>query len=476
MPVRTPRAIFLVVSLLFAAAALAAAPHSARAAGEKVVIVVGPVGTLTDNYRARGDQIAATATAAGAQVVKVYSPDATWENVLAAVNGANVIVYVGHGNGYPNPYGSTELTDRTNGWGLNRIAGVDGADPTGDGDNWGTNMVYCGEDALLGRSMAGAAQQQYCTGGPITPAPNFVMIYSNACYAPGAGEARPAPDESVAVSRVANYSWPILALGGTYVATDLGSARMVDLVLRNPTTNFGTIFERGNGFEAAALRRFAHPDASGSEVWVQKTDGLGDPDYWYAFAGNPSRTPSGGFVQYTGGPQVGVSFSDIAGSPFAADIQWLAQAGITGGCGGGRFCPDAAVTREQMASFLVRAMGLTAGAGANLFWDDDGSMHEPDIDRLAASAITGGCAAGQFCPGSYVTRAQMASFLTRARGLTAGAGANLFWDDDGSPHQDDIDRLATSGITGGCGAGRYCPDAFVTRAQMAAFLHRAFGK
>lgn len=138
MPVR-PSAILLVLSLL-AAVALASVPASTAAAAQKVVIIVGPSGAATDNYRDRGDGIAATAAAAGAQVVKVYSPDATWQNVRNAVNGANVIVYIGHGNGAPNPYSppGTELIDRVNGWGLNRIAGIDAKDPTGDGDNWST--------------------------------------------------------------------------------------------------------------------------------------------------------------------------------------------------------------------------------------------------------------------------------------------------------------------------------------------------
>ena len=52
-------------------------------------------------------------------------------------------------------------------------------------------------------------------------------------------------------------------------------------------------------------------------------------------------------------------FADVpVGSPFAAWIEQLAREGITGGCGGGKFCPDAIVTREQMAVFLVRAFGL----------------------------------------------------------------------------------------------------------------------
>lgn len=473
MPVRS-RAILLVLGFL-AAIVLASVPNPARAAGGKVVIIVGPVGSLTANYREKADRIATTATAAGATVAKVYSPNATWANVRTAVNGANVIVYLGHGNGFPSPYGSTEMPDRVNGWGLNRVAGKDANDPTGDGDDWSKNLVYCGEKALLGTLTAsdGAAQRQYCAGGPITPAPNFVMIYSNACYAPGAGEARPAPAESVAVSRVTNYATPILRLGGTYLATDLGSDRLVDLVLRNPSTAWGRIFEMGNGFSANALRRFAHAEVSGNETWVQRTStGLGD-DYWYAFAGNPAKTPAGGFVAYTPPQPMGITFSDIAGNPFEADILWLARAGITGGCGNGRFCPAGTVTREQMASFLVRALHLPATA-TDYFSDDETSQHEVDINRLAASGITGGCGDGRFCPKASVSRAEMASFLSRARGL-APTSNDYFTDDESSQHESNINRLAASAITGGCGEGRYCPAGVVTRGQMAAFLHRAFG-
>jgi len=473
LPVR-PSAILLVLSLL-AAAALASVPAPATAAAQKVVIIVGPSGTMTDNYRDRGDGIAETAEAAGAQVVKVYSPNATWGNVRAAVNGANVIVYLGHGNGSPNPYTpGTEMTDRVNGWGLNRVAGIDAADPTGDGDNWSTNMVYCGEKALLGTLGPGdgAAQRQYCDTGAITPAPNFVMVYSNACYAPGAGETRPAPSESVAVSRVANYSGPILRLGGTYIATDLGSDVIVDLVLSNPTTPFGRIFELGNGFDVEALRRFEHADVPGSEAWVQRTNPNGrGSDYWYAFAGRPGRTPSGGTAAYTPPKPLGITFNDIAGSPFASDIIWLAEQGITSGCGGGRFCPSASVTREQMASFLARALRLPA-TSTDFFTDDADSSHENDINRLAASGITGGCAEGRFCPQTTVTREQMASFLARALRLPA-TSTDFFTDDADSGHENDINRLAASGITGGCADGRFCPSASVVREQMAAFLHRA---
>ena len=65
-------------------------------------------------------------------------------------------------------------------------------------------------------------------------------------------------------------------------------------------------------------------------------------------------------------------FTDTAGHPFAADIEWLRQAEVTGGCAGGRFCPDDLVTRDQMASFLVRAFDLPASA-TNAFTDDEDS-------------------------------------------------------------------------------------------------------
>ena len=117
LPDRIRSALF--AALVLASAVLAATPAPAAAGAQKVAIIVGPVGSLTTHYRTWADEVGSTATAAGATVAKAYSPDATWANVKAAVDGANVIVYFGHGNGYPNPYGANELTDRSNGWGLN---------------------------------------------------------------------------------------------------------------------------------------------------------------------------------------------------------------------------------------------------------------------------------------------------------------------------------------------------------------------
>ena len=466
------RARALALTLVVTAAAMFGAlpgtqPAVAAAGGEKVAIIVGPVGSLTSSYRTSADRVADAATAAGATVVKAYSPSATWANVRAAVNGAHIVVYFGHGNGFPNPYSSTENRDRVNGWGLNRTTS------NGDSDNWSTTMVYCGEKALRGTLTAsdGAAQRQYCSGGPLTPAAGFTMIYAQAHYSPGFGEryseSDPLPTQAEAQQRVRNYSRPVLQLGaGAYIASAYSDAHeTVTRVLTQPDTTYGDIFRAGDGYSSANLRTMTHPDVSGAQVWVQRTTvanfHFGDPDYWYAFAGDPNRTPGGSSAP----------FSDIAGSPFYDHIIWLVDQGITGGCGNGMFCPNSTVRRNQMASFLARALDLPA-ATEDYFDDDDGQSHEGDINKLAAAGITGGCGERLYCPTSPVYRDEMASFVSRALAF-ADTEVDFFVDDTDNTHERNINRFAGAGVTTGCGENIYCPGSTVTRAQMAAFLHRA---
>ncbi len=147
--------------------------------------------------------------------------------------------------------------------------------------------------------------------------------------------------------------------------------------------------------------------------------------------------------------------------------------------GNTKFCPDQVVTRGQMAAFLVRALGLTDRLD-NPFTDDDDSVFQADIEKLAAAGITKGCNPSEgnteFCPDGKVTREQMAAFLVRALGYVDDGGGNLFTDDDSSIFEGAIDRMATAGVTKGCNPptnDRFCPTDFVTRGQMAAFLSRA---
>jgi glucose/arabinose dehydrogenase len=164
-------------------------------------------------------------------------------------------------------------------------------------------------------------------------------------------------------------------------------------------------------------------------------------------------------------------FSDIATSSFLDDIHWLFYQGITAGCGGGKFCPKSAVTRVQMAQFLVRAFNHPSTT-TDYFTDDNGITGESSINALAEAGVTSGCAPNLFCPHSRVTRAQMAIFLVHELNLPPTA-TDYFDDDDGKTGEGAINSLAEAGLTGGCGTRMYCPAASVTREQMAAFLHRA---
>ena len=117
--------------------------------------------------------------------------------------------------------------------------------------------------------------------------------------------------------------------------------------------------------------------------------------------------------------------------------------------------------------------------GVSRFADvDSGLWWAPFVERLAVLGVTAGCKTGPlcYCPADTVTRAQMASFLTRAFRLEAASQAAGFVDIGGNTHADNIDALASAAITAGCATGplRYCPKA-VTRAQMASFLNRARG-
>jgi parallel beta helix pectate lyase-like protein/S-layer family protein len=205
------------------------------------------------------------------------------------------------------------------------------------------------------------------------------------------------------------------------------------------------------------------------------------PGYLSTASADPGfLTVASSSYQYTAGASgepIGArwanGFVDIANSIFKDDIIWLANSGITSGCGGDYFCPDASVSRGQMAAFLSRALNLP-GTSANYFDDDDGSLFEAEINRIAAAGITTGCDVRAYCPNDRVKRDQMASFLVRALDLPP-TGNDYFTDDTGNIHQANINALRASGITTGCASGLYCPKLFVSRGQMAAFLHRAFG-
>lgn len=167
---------------------------------------------------------------------------------------------------------------------------------------------------------------------------------------------------------------------------------------------------------------------------------------------------------------------------FASDVSWMGRSGISSGCNppyDDFFCPDRHVTRGEMAAFLVRALGLEPGEDPG-FADVEGSVFVADIAALSAASITRGCnpdGEPRFCPKDPVTRGQMAAFLVRALDLPPGPDPG-FTDLTTTVFASDVAALSAASITRGCDPPenvRFCPDRPVTRAEMAAFLHRALG-
>jgi hypothetical protein len=266
-------------------------------------------------------------------------------------------------------------------------------------------------------------------------------------------------------------------------ATDSHGASDVTEIELHPATRTLSMRSSPSGIELSAAgvtgtTPFNVTVIAGSSVSVAAVPGQvqgGFPYTWSSWSDGGSQSHSVVVstsrtltAYYVGG------FDDVPpGAPFRADIGWLVTEGITAGCAPALYCPNGLVTRGQMATFLSRALDLPS-TSTDFFTDDEGNTHEGAINRLRAAGITAGCAPGRFCPTGLVTRAQMAKFLSRADDLAASS-TDYFTDDAGSAHEGAINRLRAAGITSGCSAGpdRFCPDGIVTRAQMAAFIHRA---
>jgi hypothetical protein len=209
-------------AMLLVTAMSATAPE-AQAASHKVVIVVGPVGSQTDSYKRSARRLADKARSYGAKVVQVYSPYATWARVREAAQGANLLIYLGHGNGWPSPYHPFSDSSK-DGMGLNARAGH------GNG-----NLKYYGEAYMEKLQLASHA----------------VVVLNRLCYASGNNEwGAGNPSLKTAKKRVDNYGFGFIKAGAqavfasgitdvSYVIKGLftasGSTTMSDLFWSDPT-------------------------------------------------------------------------------------------------------------------------------------------------------------------------------------------------------------------------------------------------
>lgn len=168
------------------------------------------------------------------------------------------------------------------------------------------------------------------------------------------------------------------------------------------------------------------------------------------------------------------------GSVHALTVDCAVWWGVAEGADDEHYRPDGSVTRSQMAAFVARLLRASdadmPAEPADHFPDDGDSVHEEDVNALAEIGIVAGLDDERYAPATAVTRGQMATFLVGAyehrTGKTLGAEGDPFHDDDGSVHEERINAAAAAGLTEGVEEGHYRPGKPVTRAQMATFLSR----
>ncbi len=178
-------------------------------------------------------------------------------------------------------------------------------------------------------------------------------------------------------------------------------------------------------------------------------------------------------------------FADVpAGTPNQKEIEGIYFAGITSGCQSSPqllYCPSDAVTRAQMAVFLLVAKGTVPPACTTPVFADVpcSSPYAPYVNELAREGVTIGCATNplQYCPNNPVTNAQMAVFLIQILGISPATTCSV------QPYPDVpcgywaanwIAEETRRQFTSGCGGGNFCPDSAITRSSMAALIARAF--
>jgi hypothetical protein len=210
--------IALVPALALPALAAPAAPDpavatdAAAAAAPKVVIVVGATHESTASYRSYADLMYAEAIKYTPNVVKVYSPNATWKNVKAAAQGATILIYLGHGSGYPKS--TNAVFDPTNhdGMGLNSASNPDDDVAKYYGES------YMANDIRLAR--------------------NAVVILSHLCYASGNSESGdPEPTYAVARERIDNFASGFLRAGARTVIADVWNSGVISYIRSIFTTD-----------------------------------------------------------------------------------------------------------------------------------------------------------------------------------------------------------------------------------------------
>ncbi len=251
------------------------APAANAASGVKVAIIVGATHGTTPTYRSYADQVYKEAIKYTSSVVRVYSPGATASKVKAAVAGASIIVYLGHGNGWPSPYTFDPNYTTKDGFGLN-------ADLNGDGKTTDSENKYYGEPWIR----------------DLRPAPNAVVLLFHLCYASGNPESGASePSLSKAKQRVDNYAAAFLQAGARAVVAN------------------------GHSHDPYYIRALFTARQTIDEYWRNAPD-ANDNVSTYASARNPGSTfqmdpeKAGSYYRSIAG-KMSLRTQDVTGAPYA---------------------------------------------------------------------------------------------------------------------------------------------------------------
>jgi hypothetical protein len=247
----------LVIALLAAGFGTVSSAGKAAAAYEaKVVIVVGQTQGITASYINDANNAAAVFAKYTSNITKVYSPNATWGAVLAAASGANILVYMGHGSGYPNPYNTYYKPNGDNGMGLNAVAGSSDS-----------RSYYYGENYM--------AQLQL--------APGAVVILNHLCYASGNSESGYVnPALSTAKTRADGYAAGFIRAGAKAVIAE--GTNSIGYYIDTLFTGHTTVDAMWKAAPSAHGNFMSYPSSRDTGYTSQL-----DPDVASPVAGGPER-------------------------------------------------------------------------------------------------------------------------------------------------------------------------------------------
>jgi photosystem II stability/assembly factor-like uncharacterized protein len=227
----------------------------------KAVLVVGPVDPPehagTQSFIDWADRLADVMERYGMNVVKVYWPDSTWENVRAAIGGASIVVYKGHGFGLGDiPADPTEMYGSLNGFCL-----VDPTDPPGA--RLGTQDMLVATNRL---------------------AENAIGFFF-CCYCGGGSASDPAPvSEALARRRIEAYASTVLRMGGGGYFSGTSEESILEDLFAHLDKSLGDIYRSAGGDPEHVYPHILWPEQS---VWF---DGDTQHGWGRAFVGDPNLT------------------------------------------------------------------------------------------------------------------------------------------------------------------------------------------